>query len=57
MSLCEVDSDISRLSIDQDICLSELPQGKISAGADDGVHRQGSLLSAVIVGIGIIKHM
>lgn len=41
MSLCEVDSDISWLSIDQGICLRELPQGKISAGADAGVTASG----------------
>lgn len=50
VSLCEVGSDISRLSIDRHICLRELPQVKISTGAAVAVFQcQGSLLSLYLL--------
>jgi len=56
-ALCVVGSDMSRLSIDRDVCLRELLRVKISNGVVVVLQYQGSLLSFVLVGISVIKHM
>lgn len=56
MALCVVGSDMSRLSIDWDICLRQLLWVKISNGTVV-IQCQGSLCSFVLVGSSAVKHI